>query len=228
MKLCRKAEENLNIALEIPRVNEANTIRIDMPIGNYVDYKVTPTCGMVDENGSLDVEDEPRCFYNPSRTQAKLLWFGAGYVEYRFPNTALVGKEVKEVRFSAEICSEDHDYNMDYPSDITLWINGMDAGTFACPGDFGGRRGKLNPGWWPDVRSQYGNLKTWSLNKKGTFLDRMQTSRRKLSEYRLDQGEFISVRFGNSEDAVHIGGMNLFGDCFGDHPQNIVMEVEFI
>ena len=31
-----------------------------MPVGNYVDYKVTPTCGMVNEEGYIDGEDEPQ------------------------------------------------------------------------------------------------------------------------------------------------------------------------
>ena len=60
-----------------------------MPIGNYVDYQVEPTCGLVGEKGPIGEEDEPRGFYDPKRTKAKLLWFGRGYVEYRFPNNIL-------------------------------------------------------------------------------------------------------------------------------------------
>jgi len=55
---------------------------------------------------------------------AKLIWFGNGYLEYRFPNVTLKKKTLRKVEVSAEICSEDHEYNMDWPSDITLWING--------------------------------------------------------------------------------------------------------
>ena len=36
-----------------------------------------------------------------------------------------------------------------------------------------------------------------------------------------------SVRIGVKEDAVHKGGMNLFGNGFGDYPQDIVMKMWF-
>lgn len=60
-----------------------------MPIGNYVDYHVEPTCGIVSGDGHIDMEDEPAVFYNPRRVEAKLLWFGNGYLEYRFSNASL-------------------------------------------------------------------------------------------------------------------------------------------
>jgi predicted transcriptional regulator len=33
----------------------------------------------------------------------------------------------------------------------------------------------------------------------------------------------IDVRFGNKDDAKHIGGFNIFGKEFGDYKQDIVM-----
>ena len=43
----------------------------------------------------------------------------------------------------------------------------------------------------------------------------------------LEEQEYISVRIGVKEDAVHKGGMNLFGNGFGDYPQDIVMKMWF-
>ena len=223
-KVCYKNVASIDILLGTTETDEDIDI-INMPIGNYVDYKVEPTCGMVNEKGPIDTEDEPRCFYNPERTQAKLLWLGNGYVEYRFPNHMLAGRKIKRIEISAEICSEDHEYNMDWKSDITLWINGIEAGTWECPSDFGGRRGKLNPEWWPDKNTQYGILKTWKVTNKGTYLDKDMVSGRSLDEYSLAEGGYISVRIGNAENAKHIGGMNLFGNCFGDYAQDIVMKI---
>ena len=77
-------------------------------------------------------------------------------MEYRFPNVTLKKKTLRKVEVSAEICSEDHEYNMDWPSDITLWINDVEVGTWESPSDFGGRRGKLNPAWWSSDKTQYG------------------------------------------------------------------------
>lgn len=225
MKVCSRQLDSIGIELRTGM--EEEEVIINMPIGNFVDYKVEPTCGIVSSKAPIDEEDEPRCFYNPERTNAKLLWFGKGYLEYRFPNNVLTDNREKRLELSMELCSEDHEYNMDYPSDITVWVNGIEAGTWNCPGDFGGRRGKLNPDWWPDKNTQYGMLKTWRLTEEGSYIDDIRVNDNGIGEYHLSEGEYISVRIGIREDAQHIGGVNLFGDCFGDYAQNIRMKIVF-
>lgn len=180
MKICRRTVEGLRVALEKPVKEGGNIQTVSMPIGNFVDYHVEPTCGIVAKEGHIDEEDEPRCFYNPRRTTAQLIWFGKGYVEYRFPNVGLDEGKLEKLELSAELCSETADYDMDCPSDITVWINGIEAGTWACPSDFGGRRGKQNPDWWPDKNTQFGSLKTWivrgqSWMRKSLRMRRFQT-----------------------------------------------------
>ncbi len=108
-----------------------------------------------------------------------------------------------------------------------IWINGIEAGTWTCPSDFGGRRGKLNPDWWEDKNSQYGNLKQWYIDATGTYLDNNKVSDRKLGEYHLAEGDYISVKIGIREDARHIGGVNIFGSSFGDYPQDLVMKLKY-
>ena len=126
MKMCIPQEGK--VILDFQRQTEKKKEEIiSMPVGNYVDYKITPTCGMVNEEGYIDGEDEPRCFYDPKRTTAKLIWFSSGYLEYRFPNAALQEQPARVLEFSAELCSEAPDYNLDYPSDITLWISHTDG-----------------------------------------------------------------------------------------------------
>lgn len=226
MKMCISQEEKISLDFR-RKTEEKKEELISMPVGNYVDYKITPTCGMVNENGYIDGEDEPRCFYDPKRTTAKLIWFSSGYLEYRFPNALLQEKPARVLEFSAELCSEAPDYNLDYPSDITLWINGKEAGTWHCPSDFGGRRGKLNPDWWEDTKSQYGNLKTWRLDNTGSYLDGKKSASFKIQDYGLEKGPYISVVIGVKEQAEHVGGVNIFGSCFGDYPQDLVMKVKF-
>lgn len=226
MKVCHKAVDEISVQAQTSVAAQKVEI-INMPIGSYVDYKVVPNCGLVSEKGPIGEEDEPRCFYHQDRALAKLLWFGEGYVEYRFSNHML--KETKETRLelSMELCSEDHEYNMDYPSDITVWVNGVEAGTWRCPSDFGGRRGIWNPEWWPDKNTQYGLLKTWTLSEDGTYLDADKISDTAISEYHLNESDYISVRVGIKEDAQFKGGVNLFGDSFGDFAQGIRMVVYY-
>ncbi|WP_238483794.1 ArsR/SmtB family transcription factor [Anaerosporobacter faecicola] len=225
MKLCSLQVGEVYVNLGNEEGKEEQVEIIHMPIGNYVDYRVTPTCGLVSLEGPIDEEDEPRCFYNPDRVHAKLLWLGDGYVEYRFPNNSIKSKEPKRIEISAELCSEDHDFNMDYPSDITLWINGIEAATWECPSDFGGRRGRLNPEWWPDKNTQYGMLKTWEITSEGVSLDGEKISSKRIGEFGLTAREYIAVRFGVKEETKHKGGMNLFGNGFGDYEQDIIMKI---
>lgn len=227
MKVSHLAVGDIWVNLQMEAKEKENIVEIDMPIGNYVDYRVEPTCGLVNEKGPIDDEDEPRCFYNPNRYTAQLLWIGAGFVEYRFPNNELRQRACKRLELSIELCSEDHDYNLEYPSDITVWINGMEVGTWACPSDYGGRRGKLNPSWWPDKNTQYGELKTWSIDRDGCYLDGELVRLQGIESYQLPENEFISVRIGIKEEATNPGGFNLFGECFGDYPQNIRMKLIF-
>ena len=86
---------------------------------------------MVNEEEYIDGEDEPDAFMT-QKDDCKLVWFSSGYLEYRFPNAGLQREDAKGMEFSAELCSETADYNLDCPSDITLWINGIEAGTWTC------------------------------------------------------------------------------------------------
>lgn len=221
-KVCTLKEKGISVSLTSAEKERVEVI--SMPIGNYVDYHVEPTCGIAGPEGLIDEEDEPRCFYNPQRIRAQLLWFGRGYVEYRFPNASLQNNRLRRMELSAELCSETANYDMDCPSDVTLWVNGLEAGTWSCPSDFGGRRGKYSPGWWPVTKTQYGCLKTWSLREDGTYLDGELSSPVRLSDYRLAELPYISVRLGISDTAAHVGGVNIFGETFGDYPQNILLK----
>jgi predicted transcriptional regulator len=228
MKLCSRRIDEISVEL-VSRSStfSTNSFYINMPIGNYVDCKVAPTCGITSERGYINVEDNPRGFYNPERVSAQLIWFYKGYVEYRFPNTILQHGQAALLEISLELCSEAPNYRNNWPSDITMWINGKEAGTWTCPGDFGERRGKLNPQWWPEGSTQHGLLKSWRVSENGSYIDEVRVSDLKLAELSLDQQDYISVRIGIKEDAKNIGGINIFGEKFGDHPQNIVMRIDY-
>jgi predicted transcriptional regulator len=227
MKVCSICLDHLYVEMRTEQNPNQDKEVFRMPIGSYTDYQVQPTCGLCGSKGPIGLEDTPRSFYDPQRFEAQILWLGSGYVEYRFPNQSLLKKKLSALEFSCELCSEDHEYNMDCPSDITLWINGQEAGTFTSPADFGGRRGKLNPEWWPDKNTQYGMLKKWSITKEGTYLDGEKISENTLEHYALAEKEYILLRLGIKEDAPHQGGMNLFGEGFGDYGQNLVLTMIF-
>lgn len=121
-----------------------NTLVYQMPLGNYTDFQVEPSCGLaVGMNGVIDTFDDPRSFYSTDRQQAQLIWFSRGYIEYRFPNKINPLEHPGDELFHGT-CSEAPGYNAQWPSDITFSVNGTEIGTYTCPGDLGARRGKTD------------------------------------------------------------------------------------
>ena len=202
------------------------TFTVDMPIGHYFDCDIHPACGLADVNGYIEVCDNPRAFYSPRRFSAQLIWFHKGYIEYRFPNYFLEEKAPTSVAFSLELCSEAPGYRNVWPSDVTFSINGREVATYTSPGDYGGRHGKLTPSWWTDGNTQFGLLKTIGVNPSGSFLDEQFFENSvTLPELQLLSNSFISFRVEIKPNARYVGGMNLFGEKFGDHAQNITMHI---
>lgn len=199
------------------------SIQFSMPIGAYVDAQIAPTCGLLSETGMIGSLDDPAAFFEPERIQAQLIWFRHGYVEYRFPNRGMPNAYFESLEISFEACSEAPLFHINWPSDITLWINGVEVGVWTSPGDFGGERGALTPTWWETNNTQYGLLKTWKVSARGTFIDGVQVSNITLADLRLEQGGTITVRIGVKAGAQNVGGINLFGSKFGNHPQDIIL-----
>ncbi len=227
LKLCAIKYERVFIDL-IRQYDEANVNRysVDMPIGGFYDFRIQSTCGLVGEKEFIGTDDDVRTFYSPQRHKTQLLWFKCGYVEYRFSKPADFEK-INRLQFSLEICSEAPGYRNDFPSDITFWINGTEICDWMCPGDFGGRRGVLTPDWWPINSTQYGLLKNLVVNPSGSFLDDTFASRVNLDKLNLSAGDYISFKIGVKDTARNVGGINIFGEKFGNHAQNIIMTVEY-
>jgi predicted transcriptional regulator len=227
MRVCICSMQTLRLETFDAASDDADSsIRLEMPVGHYYDCQVEPTCGLADENGAIDTYDTPISFYSPQRMNAQLLWFKQGYVEYRFPNLCNPMLNLHEISFCMEVCSEAPGYLEDWPSDITVSINGHDVATYLCPGDFGARRGKYTPAAWYNGRTQYGLLKTFSVRQDGGYLDgvRVNPSTR-LDALGLAAQSYISLRISVRPDAKNVGGINLFGEKYGDYPQGIIMEL---
>lgn len=226
-KLCSRMGDLVTIRL----YNLSNTPyqikTIDMPVGMYTDCDVHPTCGLGTYEQLIGNEDKPESFYLPKRIHAQIIWTSAGYVEYRFPNPVPSGAEVKKLTLSMEICSEAPNYREDWKSDITVWFNGAECGTWTCPGDFGARRGRLNPGWIAQGSTQYGILVSWCMGDKSNEINGSKVAGAPISQAGIGNSPFITVRIGNKPKAQYVGGFNLFGEKCGDYDQGIRLTVEY-
>lgn len=203
------------------------TMSINVPIGSYVDCKASNICGIASEKGVIGVDDMPGSFYHPERQEAGILWFSHGYVEYRIPNYFLRGHKAYVLNVSLELCSEAPNFNMDWQSDITFWINGKEVCTYVSPGDYGDRRGTLTPMWWSEYSTQYGLIKNIKIDGFGVAIDAERVGEIEIDELKIEDGDYFTLRIGIKDDAKHKGGMNLFGKTFGDHPQDIIVRVDY-
>lgn len=226
-KVCARLYDRIVIRLPADIEREETAVEVSMPIGAFTDIRVSATCGLLGELGIIGHLDDPGTFYEPERIHAQLLWFRRGYVEYRFPNRLPPNVLLDAIEVSFEVCSEAPLHHSDWPSDITLWIGDTEIGTWTSPADFGGERGALTPAWWGIQNSQYGLLKVWKVTNSGSYVDGVQISKVTLDQLMLKTGEPIPVRIGIKEGALNVGGMNLFGNKFGNYPQDIVLRQHF-
>lgn len=221
MKVCSRKNDfvSIHLAGDPSGVNRIATF--SMPVGAYTDCRILPTCGLVSAEGSIGYEDRPAEFFLPNHFEAQLIWSAGGYVEYKFPYSLSPDARLKQILLSFECCSEVANYREDWKSDITVWINGVECGTWRSPGDFGRRRGRLNPSWWESGATQYGLLTTVTVTDRETMINNDVSSRVCLRDLALEKNYFATVRIGNKDGAEYCGGFNLFGKSFGDYEQDI-------
>ena len=226
-KLCSARFDEIIVRFESDEpVRDKNLVEVQMPLGLLTSYEVSAPCGLCSTEGVIGLLDVPDLFLDPDRVRAALIWFGRGYVEYKFPNNAkLLNSEVDSLEFSMELSSEVPGTNLNWPSDITLWVNGIAIGTWTSPGDYGDKRGVYTPNWWKLEGSQYGKLKTWRVSNAGSFVDGIRISDVDIDHLELSRHHSIRMRIGIDPKAGHPGGVNIFGKGFGNYDQDIVMRL---
>lgn len=226
-KICTASFSELLIAFNERSPDERDgAIDVAMPLGLYTRAEVSAPCGLCSVEGVIGLLDVPETFLDPDRMRAGLLWFTRGFVEYQFPNNAkLLETPLAALELVLELSSEVPGTSKDWPSDITVAINGQEIDTWTSPGDFGDRRGVYTPDWWKLAGSQYGQLKRWRVTGAGTFRGDTRVSGRTIADLGLERHRSIRVRIGVRDDARHPGGINIFGRGFGNHDQDIVLRL---
>ena len=226
-KICHTLFDEVMVMFkDTPKSTGANVIEVAMPLGLYTSCEVSAPCGLCSTDGIIGLLDVPDNFLDPGRMKAGLIWFTRGYVEYQFPNnTKLLDTEIDSLEFSMELSSEVPGTSANWPSDITVTVNRIDIGTWTSPGDFGDKRGVYTPDWWKLKGSQYGKLKAWRVTDTGTFVDGMKISPISLKDLDLGTHRSIRLRIAVKEEALHPGGVNIFGKGFGNYDQDIVLRL---
>lgn len=227
-KRCWVRFDRLTLELEpVTPQDEEHVQEITMPVGLFTAVSVTPTCGLASDTRMIGFLDNPQSFLLPERAEAQILWFADGWVEYTFPCDLPPTAEITGIELMCEVCSEAPNYDNEWPSDITVWMNSVEVGAWTSPGDLGGARGRLNPAWWSDSLTQYGALKSWSVTASGSFIDGVRVGDTRLADLDAGYKRPITVRIGVEPDAVHRGGVNIFGRRFGSYPQDLTLRVRY-
>ena len=225
MKMCSRKKDSIRIKLNRTDENADKVVRFSMPVGCYTDCSIMPSCGIISEKGYIVPDDSPELFFLPDRINAQLLWSRCGFVEYKFPFSICAYSKISSLFLSFEVCSETSNFNEDWPSDITVWIDGRECGTWRCPSDFGARRGRLNPEWWSSGCTQYGKLFILEISENGSYVNSVFSGSPRISDFQFNTSRPVTVRIGNKPDAVFQGGFNIFGKKMGDYEQDISFSI---
>lgn len=224
-KICSARYTSLALTLEEALPLKEEVEEIELPVGLYTTVDPGGTCGLANLERIIGFYDDPQSFLLPDRPTAHIIWMAEGSVEYVFPNRLPTSVGIDRLELSMELCSEAPECDDDYPSDITVWINDVEIGTWTSPGDMGDRRGRMFPSWWPFRITQYGILTHWTVSHGGSYLNGERVSDVTLDEAQISPRRPVWLRIGVKPDAQNLGGFNLLGRGIGDYDQGIVLRL---
>lgn len=225
-KFCSLSALHMQINLSADEQDTRKLMEIAVPVGQYTDIEAWPTCGLATIERLIGEYDNPRYFLDPERVQAGILWFAKGHVEYKVPNYLFAHQSLRELEVSMEIGSEAPLAREHWPSDIRFYLNGQYLGKWTSPGDYGDRRGRLTPDWWPPDINQYGLLKRLRINDNGTFMDGQRISDCCISDLDQASGSW-TLRLSAENQGRSGGGLTLFGRGFGNYDQDVLFRVYY-
>lgn len=197
------------------------TIEYEIPVGNYLEVSGTKHLffELLSKDGVITSVNYNN-LYDPERINASLLLLNRGYVVY--PLKTFKDYSIKEIFISFEMCSETAFFKNDLKSDVRIKINGVELCIVNLLGDFGGRRGLLNPSWYGDDASQYGSFINIVVSDLGVTLNgALVNPKIKIDDLHFNKFKNSTLTFEVMPDLPNCSGFNLFGKHFGDYPQDI-------
>lgn len=227
-KICRIKVEQILVSMDEQEKKELRVYETQIKVGDFCAYDVLPTCGLASTDKIIGTFDTPSAFEEAGHTQAGILWFSQGYVEYDMTSLLSEHQRIAQLTLCFEISSEAPGYQNDWLSDISFKINGKYLGKWTSPGDFGGKNGIYTPSWWSRSVNQYGLLKMLVINRSGCFLDGLKLSDLSMDELQLEKSGDIRFRFEVDKNAEHVGGLTLFGHGFGNYNQDIMVRAHYV
>ncbi|MRI03599.1 ArsR family transcriptional regulator [Limosilactobacillus reuteri] len=223
-KVAKLRVDQINIHFPKTIYEKYKIHKTEVPVGQFTNFSVKPSCGLAGSTGYIGKVDNPSYFADPHRMEAGMIWWNDGHIEYQLPNHLQKTDELKMIDIVAELGSEFPFSNNNWPSDITISLNGTELGFWTSPGDFSDVRGKYTPSWVPNNVNQYGLQKTFRITDHGTYLDGQPWSDISLGDLKYDPDRFI-LRFEVKKTATHKGGCTIYGHNFGNFRESVQMKL---
>ncbi len=216
--------ESLQISMDNPKKVTTTSEVQSIGVGDYTSGSFSKYMRLLTENGHVVLYNND--IYNPIRFESKLLCIDSGYFVYNFSNKGCKERNVECIEISLEICSESPYYSNDWKSEISFYLNDVLLLKYISPGDFGDKRGKLNPDWWNDKYSQYGRLLEIRITNEDVKLNgEIIKEGRILDSLKIKEGNSLAFKISSQEADKFDGGFNIFGKTFGNYPQDIEMKI---
>ncbi len=228
VKMCTRQKHEIVFHLNESAEPMPRVLAQQLPLGAYSAASgIAASCGLASRSAPIGAYNNPRSFHLPERLNAEIVWFHRGYLEYAFSLLAMDEIDIHWLEVSFEVCSQAPMRKAEWRSDVRVHVNGAALGTCACTCDSQGRRGMLNPVWWPDVATQHGQLQTWRVDGAGTYLNGAKIGGARLPDLCLAERDAIAVRIEAPDDDGTQPGINLFGNQFGDYNQGVTLQVGY-
>lgn len=226
VKMCSRAKDEVTFLLGEKEQAHPRHFMQQLPIGAYSHAaNIQIPCGLASVSAPIGAYNNPRSFFLSERLQAEVLWFRGGYLEYDFAMLSADKIKINWLEVSFEACSQAPVTSQGWQSDLELSVNQVPLGRHAVGCDSLGRRGSLNPDWWPDVMTQSGKLLTWRVDQDGCYINKEKASSASIPDLQLLARDRITLRI--AAPVASQPGINLFGLRFGDHKQSLVLEIGY-
>lgn len=198
-----------------------NEYDYEIKIGNYLGIDFFGSKHIIANTKYEKIDIEHNNIFTSKRFDLELLGLASSIVTY--PLEPIKEDEyLTQLHISLEICSEAPYYRNDFISDIEFFIDDVFICEYRLKGDYGGRKGLLNPSWYPLSNTQYGELLHIDISKLGVTINGFLVNDKiNIDNIDLSGDKIHTLKFGNNFKKGTRGGMNIFGKCFGDHPQHI-------
>jgi len=227
-------EKNISFECESVSVFFTDSTNVDrftnivkIPLGSFTSFNITPPCAICTKEGIIHPLDDISAFYHPIRLKAQLISFYKGRIVFPIPLENQSPAKLESITISMEICSECPNYNNEWRSNITFYLDDNELATYLSLGDYGDRRGLYTPSFWGNNSSQYGMLVNIRVDNAGTFINGEKTGSTTISDLKLD-GKFVTLlKIAVKDDAKYVGGINIFGKDFGDYNQDINVQLAY-